>query len=262
MTTLVPVRLADLEVHDEDAFLHVGVFRALRRWLERSTHEFLVPREGELPFARALVLNLAFFDPASPRDVLVDRSLTADVLAHVAWHAIAAERLWPTVEGRFLGEAIASAFDLYAVGRLLGRAGESEFLATQVPALADAADAAGLDADAFEALLASVASDPDGSFEELRALLFDVLVALHRAEGPDEAAAVFVRFEDSRFAPILHHYEIASWILSAKGAGAVDSSVLDEARDPVRVDAALRAATSSVDWLEEHWVRPGAPDSD
>jgi len=264
MKTLVPARLADLEVLDEDAFEHVSVFRALRRWLERSSHEFLVPREGELPFARALVLNLAFFDPTSPSDVLPERALPADVLAHVAWHAIAAERLSSTVEGRFLGEAIASAFDLYAVGRLLGREGESDFLESQVPALSDAAEEAGLAAKDFEALLADVAADPDAAFEDLRALLFDVLVALHGAKGAREAADVFERFAAHRFAPLLHHYEISSWILAAREAPtqAADPGPTDEARDAIRIDATLRAAKSSVDWLEEHWVRPGAPDAD
>lgn len=259
---LVAVGLADLDVIDEDAFAHVGIFRALRRWMEQSRHVFLVPAEAELPFARALVLNLAFFDPAAPRDVLTDRTLPADVLAHVAWHAIAAERLWPTVEGRFLGEAIASAFDLYAVGRLLGRSEESDFLATQVPALADAAEAAGLAAADFEALLEAIARDPDASFEELRALLFDVLCALHRAPSVEEAALVFDRFSTHRFAPLLHHYELSSWLLAARDAREAHARPDDAAGDPLQVDATLRGAKSSVDWLEEHWVRPGAPGAD
>jgi hypothetical protein len=106
------VRVQDLDVLDASSFEHVGVFRNLRRWLERSDHTFLVPRGQPISFARALVLNLAFFDPAAPRDVLPERALPADVLAHVAWHGLAAEHLWPTVAGRLLGEAIASAFDI------------------------------------------------------------------------------------------------------------------------------------------------------
>lgn len=265
MTQLVPARLADLEVLDEKAFEHVSVFRALRRWLERSSHVFLVPSDGHLPFARALVLNLAFFDPASPRDVLTERAIPADVLAHVAWHAIAADKLWPSVEGRFLGEAIASAFDLYSVGRLLGRAAESDFLATQVPALADAAEDAGLTAEDFEALLEAIARDPDAAFEDLRTLLLDVLLALYRSRGPEEAAAAFEGFAGHRFAPFLHHFELASWVLAARATPTFAPSDAPEGspeRDPAAVDSVLRAAPSSVDWLETHWVRPGAPGAD
>lgn len=262
MTSLVPARLADLEVLDEKSFEHVSVFRALRRWLERSRHAFLVPREGAISFRAAAVLNLAWFDPSAPRDVLPERALPADVLAHVTWHAIAAERLWPTVEGRFLGEAIASAFDLYAVGRLLGRAPDAEFLATQVPALADAAQEAGVDADGFEAILEDVARDPDRAFEDLRQLLYDALLALRRATTTEDAAAALDDFAGHRFAPLLHHYELASWILASRSQSVVARPEGDEARDPTRVDAALREAGSSVDWLEAHWVRPGAPDAD
>jgi len=260
---LAATRVQDLELLDAPSFEHVGVFRALRRWLERSEHVFLVPRAVPLSFARALVLNLAFFDPSAPRDVLPERALPADVLAHVAWHALAAERLWPTVEGHLLGEAIASAFDLYLVGRLLGRAPDSEFLATQVPALALAASEAGLDEDGFESLLGAIAADPDAAFEDLRALLVDVLADLVRARGAEEALAALARRDDHRFAPFLHHYELASWILAARGTPAPAAAQMsDPARDPARIDATLRGAPSSVDWLETHWVRPGASDAD
>lgn len=262
-TTLEAVRLQDLDVLDDSSFEHVGVFRALRRWLERSEHTFLVPREESISFARALVLNLAFFDPAQPRDVLPERALPADVLAHVAWHAIAAERLWPTVEGRLLAEAIASAFDLYLVGRLLGRAPDSDFLATQVPALADAASEAGLDEADFEALLEDIASDPDAAFEDLRALLVDVLRDLVAARGPEQALAALARHDEHRFAPLLHHYELASWVLAARATDApAPAALADAAGDPAKVDAAMRAAKSSVDWLEATWVRPAVPDAD
>jgi hypothetical protein len=260
---LEAVRLQDLDVLDASSFAHVGIYRALRRWLERRDHTFLVPRGAPMSFARALVLNLAFFDPAAPRDVLPERALPADVLAHVAWHAVAAERLWSTVEGRLLGEAIASAFDLYLVGRLLGRAPDSDFLATQVPALADAASEAGLDEAGFERLLEDVASDPDRAFEDLRALLVDVLCDLVRARGPEEALAALARRDQHRFAPLLHHYELASWVLAARATPEPPVAALaDPAGDPAAVDAELRAATSSVDWLESRWIRPAVPDAD
>ena len=67
----------------------------------------------------------------------------ADVVAHAAWHYLAARALAPaagrslSVDALFLGEAIASAFDVYLVGRLLGHAPRSTFLETQVPAMAE-----------------------------------------------------------------------------------------------------------------------------
>src|SRR5438132_294788 len=85
----------------------------------------------------------------------------ASVAAHAAWHHLAAKAVGASPPAAmFLGESIASAFDLYLVGRLMGHASDSEFLATQVPAMSDAAAGAGVDEDAFEALLHGVTEDP------------------------------------------------------------------------------------------------------
>ena len=66
-----------------------------------------------------------------------------------------------SAEALFLGEAIASAFDVYLVGRLLGHAPDSSFLETQVPAMAEAAQAAGLPDEELEAMLDGIAADPE-----------------------------------------------------------------------------------------------------
>src|SRR5262249_58588910 len=108
----------------------------------------------------------------------------ADVVAHAAWHHLAAKALADSAgsslsaEASYLGEAIASAFDVYLVGRLLGHAPNSSFLATQVPAMADSASAAGLSEDGFDALLQEIAEAPERAFEDLRQLIFDATTTL------------------------------------------------------------------------------------
>jgi hypothetical protein len=69
---------------------------------------------------------------------------------------------------------IASAFDLYLVGRLLDNVPDSEFITTQASIMGDAAEQAGLAPAQFDALLAEVTVDPEHAFEDLRSLLFDV----------------------------------------------------------------------------------------
>ena len=225
--------------------------------LRRDGYRFLVP-EGGASWDRVVFLNLTFWSPSEGGDLLTGDHLPADVVTHVAWHHLAARALGldgpkPSVEGALLAEAIASAFDLYLVGRLLGRSPDSEFLETQVPAMAEAAEAAGLGEEGFEALLSEVAQDPDRAFEDLRALLFDAAKALVRCTSIEGAAAVLDGLSGHRFAPILHHYELSTWILHARAGG----GLMDE--DPVarEVDAALRAAPVALDWLEERWVRAG-----
>ncbi len=214
-------------------------------------------------------MNLTFWDASEGGDVLVDDAIPADVVAHVAWHdltrrALAAapgERRAPSAEGLFLGESIASAFDLYLVGRLLGHAPESEFLETQVPAMASIAESAGLNEDAFEALMAAVAADPERAFEDLRQLLFDASIALFRCRSTGEASDALAPFDARRFGALLHHYELSTWILYAKAYAAKPDPGSDasDAEAALAIDASLRGAPISLDWLTERWIRPDDP---
>lgn len=257
----------DLTIDDERSFRHVGLYTDLKEVLRRDRYLFRVP-EGGASWDRVLFLNLTFWSPSDPADVLASDHIAADVIAHVAWHHLASRALGLgaaaaggtaapaplTADGLLLGEAIASAFDLYLVGRLLGHAPESEFLETQVPAMAEAAEAAGLSPEAFEALLSEVAAGPERAFEDLRSLLFDATTALVRCDSLPRAAELLDGFATRRFGPLLHHYELSTWILHARAhAAALDPDPAARA-----VDAALRGAPVSLDWLEERWVRADA----
>jgi hypothetical protein len=209
---------------------------------------------------RALFLNLTFWSPEQPGDVLVSRHIPADVVMHAAWHHLTSRALVAgttkhpknSADSLFLGESIASAFDVYLLGRLMGHAPNSEFLRSQVPAMSEVAKAAGLSSKGFAQLLQSIAADPDGAFEDLRSLLFDVSRALFACTSVKEAAQALEAFKKKRFAPLLHHYEVSNWILYAR---AYASPRRDEA---LAVDQTLRHVPVALDWLEEEWLAPAA----
>lgn len=247
--------LEKLTITDEASFEHVGLYRALKQALRRDGFKFRVPAKGAAwaTWDRVLFLNLTFWSAADATDVLVEDSIPADVVCHAAWHHLARTKLIGaelSSDALFLGEAIASAFDVYLVGRLLGHSLESDFLATQVPAMSDVAGAAGLGEDGFEKLLGEISADPDRAFEDLRSLLFDAASTLVRASSLDEAVDAFAALEKRRFAPLLHHFELSNWVLYARAY----AKTLEP--DPVvrEVDAALRAAPSSLEWLEARWL--------
>ena len=257
--------LDELQIDDERSFKHVALYDALKQALRRDGYRFQVMEPGRgASWDRALFLNLTFWDGGEQGDVLVDDHLDADVVAHVAWHHLAYKALEAkekgaarTVPATLLAESIASAFDLYLVGRLLGHAPEASFLETQVPAMAEVAAAAGLRDDEFEALLEEVAADPDRAFEDLRALLFDVSTTLLGCVGVREAAEALARFEGHRFAPLLHHYELSNWILSARTlaarSGEADARAAGSGAAGA-VDEELRRAPVALDWLEAAWL--------
>jgi len=250
--------LSQLVIDDEAAMAAVPLYLPLKNRVLSDQCPFLVLPSTEHPrWDRSLFLNLTFWGGGA--DVLPDDHVTADVVTHVAWHHLASRAFASptgalTTDALFLGEAIASAFDVYLVGTLLNRkarAKRSLFLDTQVPAMAETAAAAGLSDREFEVLLAGVAASPSHAFEDLRALLYDVSRALFACVDVDAGLAVIDGCRDHRFAPLLHRFELSGWVLWAR-AWAGDRTAKDE-RVAV-VDAALRAAPDSLAWLQSAWL--------
>lgn len=251
--------LAEITIRGERAMKPVGVYAALKRLLVADGFTFRAPEPGSRHAHqdRVLFLNLTYWSAGDGSDVLVDDTLEADVLAHAAWHHAARKALGaaaPTAATMFLGESVASAFDLYLVGHMLRQKKQTAFLASQVPAMSAAALDAGVTEEELEALFASVAESPDRAFEDLRELLFDAALALVGCPDVDAAVATLDRFGGHRFFGILHHYELATWVLYARAYAA--PPVPD---DPaVALDRAIRAAPVAIDWLEANWLPPTA----
>lgn len=257
------VSLSDLEIDDEPSFRHVGLYADLKDVVAAMGPTFLAPGPGEwLGWDRALLLNLLYWEPGTS-DVLTSRAIAADVVMHVAWHELAKRHLAPGVLSDLLGESIASAFDLYLVGRLLGHSPESSFLASQVPQMSEAAAESGLDEGELEELLQRVAENPERSFEQLRELLFDASRALLEVDSPAAGLEVLERFDDHPFASILHHYELTTWVLRAridrangsKEAGVTSHAGDDTPMDPLEMDRRLRSEKDAIALLERSWVR-------
>jgi len=263
MPTREPARfsratLDDLTIVDDRSFRHVELYADLKEVLRRDGYSFrILSEDGSASWDRALFLNLTFWGANEGGDVLVDAHVPADVVAHVAWHRLAVKALStsttarPSVEALFLGEAIASAFDLYLVGRLLGHSPSSSFLSTQVPAMAEAAEGAGLDENDFDKLLQEIADDPERAFASLRELLSDATAALFASDHAENALTVLTDLESHRFGSLLYHYELANWLLYARAYGSIEPA--PKARE---VDRSLREAKDPLQWLTDAWIRP------
>jgi hypothetical protein len=253
--------LDELTINDEPSFRHIPLYADLKQVLQQAAYPFRVlPSAYAKRADRALLLNLTFWHADAGGDLLCDAVIEADVVAHAAWHHVAARALAPgragrmakaSVEALFLGEAVASAFDVYMVGCLLGQTRRSSFLETQVPAMAEAADAAGMTEQGFEQLLQSIAADPDRAFVELRALLYDATSALFACESAEQAHAALHALGRHRFSALLHRYELSNWVLYARAFGSPRADARARA-----VDAALRKRKRAVKWLADEWVRP------
>jgi hypothetical protein len=252
------VTLDDIVIDDRAAMAGVAIYGRLEAFVRRSGHRFLIPAAGaEIAWDRALFLNLTYWNAEGGADVLPDDHIPADVVAHVGWHELVTGELGrqasgapPSGSALFFAESIASAFDLYLVGRLLSRP-DCDFITTQVPQMAECAEAAGLPEAAFAALIEDVARDPERAFEDLRALLYDAAGALLACPTAISAQAALQGFAGHRFAPLLHHYQLSNWILYARAYGDRGGGA-----DPLvtALDRTLRQAPVSLDWLEATWL--------
>ena len=243
--------LDELDIRDAKALRSVPLYARLRDLLRRDAFRFTIAPPGR-GWQRVLFMNLTYWNAADPNDLLEEAAIDADVVCHVAWHHAARKALADrplSADVLFLGESVASAFDLYLVGRIIGRVRGSSFLQTQVPAMAAVAEDAGLEAADFQALMEAVAANPERAFEDLRQLLFDAVSGLVTAQTAQEADALLEGFAGHRFAPLLHHYELASWVLFARAYASLTP-------DPAlrAFDAELRAAPSSLDLLCARWA--------
>ena len=244
---------ADLEITDEEAFTRLPLYQRLRAALIDDGVCFHVAEGAIAHGDAARVLNLAYWDPAADAEVLCDASLSADQLAHNAWHRIAYEKLGAAASspaGLLLAESIASASDIYWVGRLIGHVEASDFLETQVPAMTDAAFAAGFEEADVERLFSEAAQDPPRAFEALRQLLFDTSMRLFGAGSLADASRGLSEAAEHQMGPLLHHYELSTWVLFNRAYA--DTSAPDE--EARRVDAELRGAPDPMRWLNDMWL--------
>ena len=256
---LLRVRLSDLIVPDEAAYEDFPLWAKLKaRLVEQEVEMYLAdPASSNRHWADTALINHTVLLPRGATEILHDRNVPADALMHTAWHHAGVEAmgaLSSSAEGLLLGESVASAFDAFVVGTLLRTESEHpSALDTQVPAMAEAAAAGGGSPEDFEALLHRMAEDPEGSFEELRELLFDVSMGLLRADGVDAADEVLSNVHGHVFAPILHHYDLSIWVLYARAFGK-DLKAHASLR---KIDVALREESHPLAWLESHWLDRG-----
>jgi hypothetical protein len=250
------VSLGELVIDDEEALSLVPLYPRLKQVLESSGHRFRIPaNRARASWDRVLFLNLTYWSGAEGADVLADEHVPADVVAHVAWHHVVGRQLAAAgsagAAAMLFSEAVASAFDLYLVGRLLNLAPQSDFIATQVPQMAEAAEEAGLSESGFAGLLEQVSADPEAAFEDLRRLLFDVATALLACRDAEEAQLALERFAAHRFEPLLHHFQLSNWILYARAYGGGETRASDEAVR--RLDASLRGASKPLE-VAASWI--------
>jgi hypothetical protein len=261
MPTFTSKPLRKLHLQDAASFKALPLYHALYNALCAAKYTFRVlPKQDTGRWDRAVTLNLTFWSADAGGDILVDNSIAPDVVAHVAWHHLASKAFSVIAHGRapsadalILGESIASAFDVYLVGKLIRVAPDAAFLETQIAAMSETASAAGMSERAFEKMLMEMSENPERAFEDLRCLLFDVTTALLVCSTAAEALKVFHVHRKHRFAALLHRYELSNWVLYTR-AYALGKRPYRPDLKLRRFDQAMRNAKISLGYLCQEWL--------
>ena len=258
------VSLDELTIDDETSLRSVALYGRLKQALRRSAYRFSVPAPGATAsWDRVLFLNLTYWGGPLAGDILCEDHIPGDVVAHVAWHHLANRQLAArggagptprtTAAVLLFAESIASAFE-----SVPGRPAAGD--GARVRLHHDAgSDHGGVRRDrrggaaAFEALMQEVSREPERAFEDMRALLLDVVTALLPCADAAHAEQALDGFAGHRFEPLLHHFQLSNWILYMR-AHAGPPSPADAA--VAELDATLRAAPIALDWLADHWLAP------
>lgn len=263
--SLRSLTLDDLTIDDEGPFRSMALYRRLKDILQAARHVFRVAA-SDPGWDRTLFLNLTYWSPLEETSVLREPRIAADVVAHTAWHHVVMKHLAPlagglapSAEALFFAESIASAFDLYLVGRLLPLAPSCDFLETQIPVMQEAAAEGGLDEAGFAQLLEAIAAEPERAFEDLRCLLYDAGLALAAAPDANAAATILDELAPRRMSPLLHHFQMSNWILYARAYAARPdrAGLAAEIAEIQALDRNLRSqrdSAHSLGWLETTWL--------
>lgn len=250
--------LGDLEIVDDELLQAVPHYDVLKAVVAASGVAFRVmPEEASARSDQALLLNVVFWDASLVDDVIERPAVGAYSLPHIAWHYLASRELRRagsaalSVDAQILGEAIASAFDLFTLGHLLRAAPTHALTKALVDGVQGPALAAGRSLDVLRGLLAGVRDEPEAAFADLRELLFVATRALYDAETSSDAFEVLQQVDEHPLGCVFFRHRVADWLLqirASKGA----------AEDPETqaFAAALGEQPAPIAWLLERWLRP------
>lgn len=207
-----------LQLIDADIYTRAAIplLEPAKTLLKRKNVQAAV-LEGQV--GRARLVNLLAWDPSDHLEYLDNNSIEADQVLHFAMHQLA-EHTWGSARAVDLitAEALASAVDIYLLGKLAEAGEEPGFLI-------DTLDSWGFfyeqyaDEDRLKQLLQNMIDDPFASFQRLTRFLIKATLPLLRLNDGTALSKHLAECEAEDFYPLLHHYNVTNWVLAVRARG-------------------------------------------
>lgn len=203
--------IEELPVLERDAFLEAGI--DLLTYCERvlrAKKVGAVVLDSAPGVAR--IINLLSWSVNDRREYLDQPEVFADQVIHFAAHQVVAE-VWgaETPASMLFAEAVASACDLYCLGKLSAAGVETEFMADTLASFADYYEQYAAEEEDYESVLERLLEGPHEAMAELAEFLYDTGAQLCRAKDEAEMAEVLIPLADEIWYPMLFHYQVVHW---------------------------------------------------
>ncbi len=208
---------SELVIEDEADYRAAGLGRLLALscgFLERAGVRFGVMPEGR---GTARLASLLSWQVAERLELLDEACVASDQLVHFALHQMVDRRLGhDDPYAVLLAETIASASDLYLLGKLAATDREPAFLVDTMESFSAWFELYAGDPDDLERLLASTVADPYAAMRSLCRYLLAATAPLLYPRDERSVTDTLTKAARDRAYPLLHHYNTTNWVLSIR----------------------------------------------
>ncbi len=163
------------------------------------------------------LMNLLYWRAEAKREYVDGESVYADQVVHFALHQLVATRVsanHPRVD--LFAECLASAADVYLMGKLIQAGIESEFMQETLTSFGAYYEMYAQDERHFQRLLEQTGETPFTSMLELIDYLERFCLVLLKPGEADAAQAELLPMTAHFFYPLVHHYHVANWVLTLR----------------------------------------------
>ena len=202
--------LTDLTIYEAEPFRRAEIGLLDAALLVLKDHRFIhLPGKG-----LSKMVDLLNWRAGARCEHIESRGIFADQAVHFAIHHV----LEGVLGGRqpqtvLLAECVASASDMYLLGKLSEAGEETGFLSETIESYCSYYEMYAAEAEQLEHLLSAFLDDPFKTMAETAIFLFSFGTALL---GPNWNRAVLTEMTANPYYPLVHHYNLTNWILSIR----------------------------------------------
>ena len=231
---LIETQLEDLEVYEAETYRKANI-----KLLDYAHLLLSQMQTKAILFADskgiARIANLLLWEAGKGQEFIDGHGIYADQLIHSAIHQLLEHVLGSKHPLNMLfAECLASASDIYLLGKLSQAGQETDFLHDTLESYGSYYELYAHQDEDFVTTLNAIRRKPFETMIALADYLFEFCEPLLYPQTVRDSTLPLVMAERCHFYPLVHHYNISNWILTIRGKHAKPPSAPPAALDAIR----------------------------